>query len=271
MSGRGLKKKHAGIHVPRAVSQPLQRKGQAAILAGCAVAAVWLFQSTLELWQTTDDFFISCVTGSVYAEENYCIFVNPIVTKLVGWINAALPKADGWTLLGEILVLAGMWCLFYVSLLSFSPGSCLTMILFILAANNKLNLLHQPFTAMTGEFFCFGLFVLYAVYSGKVGKGMIVPGTILLVFASLWRWEAFLLGLPYMALILLAEFVTSEKDRKEILSSMMKAFLPAVILCTVCLGVKIITDNSEKYEGQKAVYFGLFTICAQILRKIQDS
>lgn len=229
------------------LSRPLESGKQAAVFASCAVLLLWFFQTALKLWENTDDFYISCVTNSVYAEDNYCYFISPVIAWLVKLIDAVLPMADGRIVLNEIFVLAGLWCVFHILSRSFSLGSSVTTLLLVMAINNKLNLLHQPFTAMTSEFFCFGFFILYAIYSGKAGKWFSVIGTVLLAFSCMGRPGSFLLGIPFALLILLADRVSEKKDGVKKTASIIKLLLPAVIICVILSGVKLIVDTGEKY------------------------
>ena len=74
-----------------------------------------------------------------------------------------------------------------------------------------------------------------------------IIGTVLMVVSCLWRLEAILLVIPFVLLIVLAELI-EKKDREKKLLFMVKLFLPAVLLCTVCVEVKSVTDSGEKYN-----------------------
>ena len=224
----------------------------AAIFAFFAVICIWFYQSSLNLWENTDDFYISMAVNSVYSRENYCIFINPILAKIIYLIDLIFPKADGMVLLNETLVMIGLWSVFYITAVCYSAESNLVFLLLVLAINSRANIFHLPFTSMTAELGFYGFFVLYAVLSKKISKKFTVIGMILLIFSMLIRYEAFLFLIPFVILILLTDLIRL-KDRKEYLSGAIKLFLPAAVLFVICVGTKTAVDRSEHYK-QGALY-----------------
>lgn len=225
-----------------------RNKKTAAIAACCATAAVWFFQSGLDMWSTTDDFYISCVLNSVYSKENYCYFLSPILAEIIRILGAALPNADVFALLCEVLSLGGHWCFFYIMFRSVKTESSIIIILFIIALNNKTNLLHLPFTAMTAALAFYGFFILYAVLIGKADRRIAIAGTVLLFFSMNLRQEAFLIMIPFVLLVIIAELFMQKTDRKKYLYNAARLFIPVILMFAVIVGIKTLTDNSEKYR-----------------------
>ena len=55
----------------------------AVIAAAIASVAFWLIQNVLPLWGNTDNYRISLVLNGVFSEENYCIFLHPLIAQFV--------------------------------------------------------------------------------------------------------------------------------------------------------------------------------------------
>jgi hypothetical protein len=228
-------------------------KGPAAFVTVLTVL-FWLAQGRLPLWANTDDYWISCVLNGIYSSENYCVFVNPILAKIVKLIDVIFPNADGFVLLGEVLGLMGVWCVFYILSKAMSRGNVLLAWLFLIFFNDTVNLLHLPFTSFTCLLAVMGVFLCYAVLHQKANKAFALVGIIFIVFACLWRYEAFLMCLPFFAVMIGWDVVLLVKaPKREVLSYLRRlAFiaLPAVVLCVVSVEIKNETDQSPGYaEG----------------------
>jgi hypothetical protein len=191
------------------------------------------------------------VLNGVYSSENYSYFVNPVLAKIVKMIDAIFPNADGFVLLGEVLGLAGGWCIFYILSKAVPKGNVLLIYLFLVIFNDRLNLLHMPFTSFTGLLTVIGFFLCYAVLHEKANGAFACVGIVFFVSASLWRVSALLVFLPFFAVMILVDMILLAKTQKKQILSYLKRLalvvLPSLVLCTVMVEIKNETDQSPYY------------------------
>jgi hypothetical protein len=214
----------------------------------------WLAQSRQPLWANTDNYWISCILNGIYSSENYCFFVSPVLAKLVKMIDVIFPNADGFVLLGEVLGLTGVWCVFYILSKAVPRGKVLLIYLLLIIFNDKVNLLHLPFTSFTGLLAVMGFFLCYAVLHEKAGRAFAGIGAVLIVFAGLWRFQAFLLCLPFFAAVLLWDVIllgrAQKKQRLSYLKRLALILVPIVVLCVISVEFRDETDRQPCYaEG----------------------
>lgn len=221
----------------------------AGLLAALLTLVFWLFQGKQSLWVNMDDFFISNVLNSRFAEENYCFFVSPVFTRLVPWLSRVFPSADGYVLVGELLSLLSLWTVLYLCIRRFSLTGVLAVWLSLLAFSAKLNLLHSPFTVMAGELAVVGFLACLSYAAGYCGAVTGGIGIFLSAAAYLYRLEGALLPIPFLILILIAKYFSTDANLRKDLGKRLIVFLPAIILISGQLFVKYQTDYSAKYRN----------------------
>ena len=200
----------------------------------------WIFQGQLPIYTDIDNYGISMILNGLYDTDNYCCFVSPILAKMVSIVDWIIPTADGFVVLME-LTMAVAICLLLFTLLSFGVHKINLLIIWLLlvVCNFNLNIFHINFTVYSGILTCIALIGLYAFVKKKVGYIAGIVSIVVFLMGALWRFNAQLLFVPFIALVILAEFICK---RKAVIPYQ-KRIIAVVILMIVCMGGSKITSN----------------------------
>ena len=200
----------------------------------------WIFQGQLPIYTDIDNYGISMILNGLYDTDNYCCFVSPILAKMVSIVDWIIPTADGFVVLME-LTMAVAICLLLFTLLSFGVHKINLLIIWLLlvVCNFNLNIFHINFTVYSGILTCIALIGLYAFVKKKVGYIAGIVSIVVFLMGALWRFNAQLLFVPFIALVILAEFICK---RKAVIPYQ-KRIIAVVILMVVCMGGSKITSN----------------------------
>ncbi len=237
--------------VAKSPSSENKTKKRTVITATLLTGVFWLSQCMLTLWQTTDNYKISLVLNQLYSDENYCLFLNPMLSFITKLIDGILPAADGFVLLTEILMLVAIWCILYVALVSTSRKSTLIILYVILLANYDINLLHSAFTVTATVLSAAGFFLVYSYIRKKVGLAFAVTGCVLFAFGCMWRFSAALILIPYAGLIVLADLIENA-GKKELSRDLIKKLAAfSMIFIVIAGGLNAYNQcyiSKEQYE-----------------------
>lgn len=192
---------------------------------------------------------IIMVLNGMYGSDNYCIFVSPLLSYIVNFMGMFLPFADNYVIFTEILMIFSTVVLAYVllSITSRKYKVFLFWLLFI-TANIYLNLFHSNFTIYTSVVSVIGLFGIYWYYKKKVNIVVGILSFVIFALGGLFRFESYLLALPFFALAVFIDFIASRKDKKSFWLRL-GIILFAVL---VCVGgnkaLSSIVSNSDYYH-----------------------
>ena len=230
--------------------RPFSTKTNSALLAGISTLTLFVFHGSQSLWANTDNYWISCVLNGLYSEENHCLFVNPILSGIVHVIDKIFPYADGLSLLGQTLVLLGIWCVLYVLFKNCSKKTVSVAVLTVIALNYFLNLFNLPFTSHTAVLAFLGFFLIYSRIRQKSGNIIAAVGLVLIFFAAIWRFNALLLIVPFSLLVLVFDFFKVGKTQRiSFLKRTAALMLPIVFICVSCVLIKASIHNSDYYSA----------------------
>ena len=203
------------------------------------------------LYTQVDNYLVSLVTNRVYDTDNYCMFLNPVLCQVVGWMQKAFPNADSFTLLSRILILAGIWYLgYFVARYIHKTAEVMGiyLILFLFVINSSL--FYDYFTIWSAYFGFVGMVLLLGSIKNTVWQSVAV-GTFFMSCSVMYRLETAAIFLPFILLVLFIDFFVNSQtteERRITGRTIGKVFGPA-ILCTVLL---LMADyeikHSERYK-----------------------
>ena len=224
---------------------------ESAVLATGSAVAFFLSQTMLVLWANTDNYRISLVLNGIFSEENYCIFLHPAVAYVVKAIDRLLPHADGFVLLLEVLLMTGFWCIFYLLFRVTKKSTALLTVVSVIILNYSINLLHAAFTLAAMLLTGIGFLLVYAYVREKAGLPFVFIGSLLVIFGSFWRFNAFLLVTPYIALVIAADAIRSVKEKTNVskyLTKTLCCLVPLFLLCGIGRYATLRFNAQEAYS-----------------------
>jgi len=187
----------------------------------------------------TDDFFMARLLEGVYGDDYnvHLTFVNVIYGYALLPLYHLFPKV-GWYYVGEMFsVFASLVAICFVILRKFDKGwGLLASVLFVAAIATDYYLTVQ-FTHCASVLSAAGILLLwygfdsnYCLKGTKSSKVVIILGFVLFLWGSLMRYEAFLMGCPFFALMAFSRFRQNKESRKKIVV-LAVVFIAAVMGC----------------------------------------
>lgn len=223
-----------------------------ALAASMMTVICGIFSFFQPLYTQVDNYLASLVTNRIYDSDNYCMFLNPVLCRIVGMLQKLVPDGDAFTLFSRLMILAGIWYLGYFAARTLRRNSelaCAYLILFMLVINASL--FFDYFTIWAAFFSFVGMILLlYGVRHERKWSDT-AAGTWFLCCGILWRVESAAIFVPFIALELFVEFVFASKTKDERFSFVRRACgaLGAAALCgLVLLSIDFGFKHSEKYK-----------------------
>lgn len=203
------------------------------------------------IYLNVDNYLAALVTNRIYAMDNYCMFFNPVLCWIVGFMQKLIPEADSFTLLSRCVILLGIWCLsYFIATEAHNEMEilCIDFILFLLVVNASL--FFDYFTIWASFFTCAGMILLLSALKNGEWKWMFA-GTFFVVCGIIWRVESAAMFFPFFLLDLSVEFVfhVREKEEKKKWTKRVFKVFGSVALCViVLLGIDYAYKHSNIYK-----------------------
>ncbi len=223
----------------RFLTSSVSRAPEAAIVATVYTALFYASQSMLILWSTTDNYRISQVLNGVYSDENYCIFLHPFISFIVKGMSRILPHADCFVLLTEILLLIGVWCLTYLLVTSLKRINAFIVFVLICLFNLDLNILHSAFTVTATFLTGIGFICLYSWIRRRAALPFGIVGAVLMLFGFMWRYDAFIMTLPFIGLAVVSDVVIGTTKKEMDRKALVRLIASAALVAFLCTGARI--------------------------------
>ena len=205
-------------------------------LAGIMTALSLIIQSKISLYSSgIDGYLIAMVSNSCYSENNYCMFIHPLITYGCKKLSKILPYADCYSL----IILSFMtFSIFYVYYLIFSKVEVLykrailvlTVICFVFSTCNGLMM---RFTLQAGFCMFVGLLLLSMAFHDD-NKKYVISGVLCCAFGCMVREQAAFTLVPFWGLLLLFELISNRISLKEFMVKGIKYFGIAMV-CVLAL------------------------------------
>ena len=217
------------------------------------VLLVELFSLFQPIYTNIDNYCTSMIINQVYAEDDYNMFLNPVVCWVSTFLGQLFPDADGFLMLTRAVLLVGIGAVSYFIALHFKHWSERlfwgAMFFFLIIEMN----LFSDFFMVWSAFLSFVgmIWLLHALKGVDVNKKWILTGTFFLCCGLMWRLGGFCLFVPFILLDVGINFLFTSHGKKEKLQYIKKCckvFLPVVLSVLVLLTLDYGCKHSEKYE-----------------------
>ena len=213
-----------------------------------------IIQSKISLYCSgIDGYLIAIVSNGCYSENNYCMFIHPIISYVCGKISMVLPYADCYSL---IIISFMTFSLFFIYYLIFSQVKVfykrvilvLTVICYVFSTCDGLTM---RFTLQAGFCMFVGLLLLAMAFQDENKKYMI-PGVLCCIFGCMIREQAAFTLIPFLGLLLLYELLSNRYLLKAFSLKCIKYFgIPIVCIITLFLTNKFFYDQAKNVESVK--------------------
>ena len=182
-----------------------------------------------------DGYLISMVSNGCYSENNYCMFIHPLLSYVCGKLFYILPYADCYSLIIISFMTFSLFCLYYVI---FSQVKVfykravlvLTVVCFVFSSNNGLTM---RFTVQASFCMFVGLLLISVAFHGE-NKKYVISGVLCAMFGCMIREQAAYTLIPFFALLLCYEFIAFKYTMKTFCLKGMQ-YIGIVIICILTL------------------------------------
>ncbi len=198
----------------------------------------------------SDNYTISMVVNGLFAQDNYCVFISPILCGIIKFMCKILPKADNFALYMNISVYISLYAVTYFAVMRCVGKEkkllCAVFILTMAAiVPSKMN-----FTVVSAFVSVCGFFILFLAllpFGNIRTRTYIIIGTLLVFMGMLIRPDVMFLILPFAVLHLIFHFISNINDKRKI--RLTAAVTIPLILCAAAISAADnINNNSEKYS-----------------------
>lgn len=203
------------------------------------------------LYTQVDNYYVSLITNRVFDLDNYCMFLNPVLCKVIGIMNILMPEADNYTLLSRILILLGIWCISCHIAEAVHKKSELVIsyaVLFVLVINDSL--FYDYYTIWSAFYSFVGMVLLLSCCREEI-RWKKVFGTLFVIFGFMWRKQGAMLFIPFFCLDLFIKFISYQgqhESRKRWCKKICRVCSPMFLTVFVLLSLDYGVQHSEKYR-----------------------
>ncbi|MBR6400273.1 MAG: hypothetical protein IKS17_03495 [Firmicutes bacterium] len=199
-----------------------------------------------------DNVIISMAVNRLYSEENYCLFLNPLLCGIIRPISGLLPNADILKLMMFVMYWLSVFCFSRVCF-KCNIGTAVKILLGIsLIPLILVNAIFINFTVAAAYFGMAGFTVIFIALKHGHGRSYGIAGLILILFGTMLRQEAVLLMLPFALLHVFTEAAISLHAGKGLLRDKKRRSAAVwVLVCLLCITALSLYHNavnsSQKY------------------------
>ena len=232
-------------------NESLRKRLNTPLFLASIMTVICLFvQSKISLYCSgIDGYLISMVSNGCYSENNYCMFVHPLLSYVCGKLSCILPYADCYSLMIICFMTFSLFCLYYLifsQVKEFYKRAVLVLVVvcFVFSSNNGLTM---RFTVQAGFCMFVGLSLISVAFHEENTK-YVMPGVFCAMFGCMIREEAAYSLIPFFTLLLCYEFVAFKYTMKTFGLRWMR-YIGIVIICILTLATtKKMFYNQEKYS-----------------------
>ena len=200
----------------------------------CFICAI--FSSRLYL--SNDNFTISMIACGLYDEVGQCQYIHPFLSRLLRRVSVLIPGADVFMLMGHFLVfLELLWLSALMLQEEKSPLQLAFTSAFFVLFTLNLKLFNGNYTVQAASFAATGLYSLLVAQKREGTWKIILVGMSFFSLAMMWRKQAAMLALPFLALGTAATVMNRDGQRED-----RKRAWTALLGCLVLAGTFWQTD-----------------------------
>lgn len=218
-------------------------------LAGIMTVLCLIIQSKISLYCSgIDGYLISMVSNGCYSENNYCMFIHPLVSYVCGKLSRVLPYADCYTLIIMSFMVFSLFLLYYLifSHVRKSYKRVVLILMVICYVFSTCNGLTMRFTLQAGFCMFVGLLLLSMAFHDE-NKKYIIPGVLCCMFGCMIREQAAVTLLPFFGLLLLYELLANKYTWKVFFSKCVKYTWLAVACISILFLTNTLFYNQAEY------------------------
>lgn len=210
-----------------------------------------IIQSKISLYfSDVDGYLISMVSNGCYGENNYCMFIHPLVSYICGKLSRVLPYTDCYMLIIMSFMVFSLFLLYYL-IFSHVRGFYKRVVLILMVicyVFSTCNGLTMRFTLQAGFCMFVGLLLLSMAFHDE-NKKYIIPGILCCMFGCMIRGRAALTLLPFFGLLLFYELLVNRYTWKPFFLKCIKyTWLAVVCISTLFLTNKLFYNQAEYVE-----------------------
>lgn len=223
-------------------------------LASIMTVVSLIIQSKISIYCSgIDGYLIAMVSNGCYGENNYCMFIHPLISYLCGKLSIVLPYADCYSLIIMSFMSFSLFCSYYlifsrVKALYKRMILVLTVICYVFSTCNGLAM---RFTLQAGFCMFVGLLLLSIAFHDE-NKNYVIPGVLCCAFGCMIRDQAAFTLIPFCGLLLLYELIANRIMLKVFLRKCFK-YLGVALVCILTLFItgKWFYNQPEYSESTK--------------------
>ena len=196
-------------------------------------------------YKAIDNLVNAIFLNDLYGDGDYCMFVHPLLGKIVSIINKLFPYADGYLLLIR-LVTFGIFCALAFLILTYTKKNKVFYWMLFGIMVIGVNIPNQNFTIRTASVACVGMFIILLSFEKKrdvlhylLGIGFIFMGT-------MGRMESFYLTLPFLFLEFVIYYVKGCADKGKTFKRIVSYGIPICVIVCIMAGTKYMIRYSDK-------------------------
>lgn len=239
-------------------------KGSAKNRIPCITVSILLTGSCFAFYKLTgalyglqlDNYYIGMVTASLFDQNNWCCYINPVLCWVIKQLNTLYDGADWFSVLTQMNVFAGAVWFFYCVLQNKKTTVThkILLSLWMLFTLIKVSVWNENFTVQSAFFSFIGYTTLFYKNKNVRGKGVIA--LYFVVLGICWRVESALLFVPFAILKAACRRMRKQSDPEyEDAFHYKTAVVIAVVLLFIGIhyGVKYIPSNldSTRYNNAR--------------------
>ena len=162
--------------------------------------AIVLFR---HLYTTNDNdtYMISNVVNGIYGPDNWCLFVNPLLSYGISTFGKLFPMTDLFVVFRMGMCILGFaWMAFCFHRLFSNPRTEITADICLIIIEAYLNISHSNFTVIAGWLACIGFISFLWFMEGRLGKSSLIVGSLMITAGACIRVQGVFLVFPFFGL-----------------------------------------------------------------------
>ena len=222
-----------------------------------AVVTFLLCKITGSLYRDNDNYYVALVTAGIFDNNNYCIYINPLLCLLIKGLSILYSGADWFTFLSHFNLFFASEILFYVILYhprwnALEKGALILWLFYWIVG---VNMYSSNYTVWSG-FFCFtGGICLFASSIDIKPALKRLLSTYFCILGICWRIEVFLLFIPFLLLqVSVLRFLSHDQIicSREWARSFSLLICMCVVFITFHYAVRFLPQNRESVRYNTA-------------------
>jgi len=237
------------------MKEKLQEKPKNPQIIASIITFVCMFISFFRpLYGDVDNYYIALVANKMFAgegQDGYVLFLHPFLCKIFEGVHSISQSMDCVLIVALLMLLLSIWTISYV--ISRYVKNYYELIIYhvaLFAVVQVCDLFHDNFTRWASFITAAGVIVLLTeIYQKRCDIKWQIWASLLMSCGMMWRSEAFIVFLPYIALEIGISFLFGiEKEKRRAFARVITQNMMLPMACVLVLGISsVVVMNSSKY------------------------